>query len=108
MTVAGRIIGWALFLIGVAVGGYEVISGLIAPEYRMIALGELWFKVDAGSLNALQAGIQRYIAPWLWDSVMLPILQLPAWTVFAVPGAVFIVGFHRLARKRRAGRSRNT
>ena len=102
MVIVGRIVGWGLFLVGIAVLGYEVISGLIAPEYRVVALGELWFKIDAGSLNALQAGIQRYVAPWLWDSVMLPILQFPAWTVFAVPGAVFMIGFHRLGRRRRS------
>ena len=100
--IVGRVIGWALFLIGVAVLGHEVIGGLIAPEYKVVALGELWFKIDAGSLNGLQAGIQRYIAAWLWDSVIFPILRLPAWTVFMVPGLLLLAVMRWRGGRRRA------
>lgn len=87
-----RILGWALLLIGVAIAGYEVISGLIGPEYRMVALGELWFKVSVNSLNGLQVVIQRHLGiPWLWDNAVIHFLKLPAWTVFVVPGLIMLI-----------------
>jgi hypothetical protein len=26
-----------------------------------------------------QAGIQRHVSPWLWDAVVQPLLEMPAW-----------------------------
>ena len=91
VLIACRIIGWGLFLLGVAVAGYEVNSGLTSPEYQIVPLGTLWFKLDAGSLNGLQAGVQRYLWPGLWDDVLFHILRLPAWTVFALPGLLLML-----------------
>jgi hypothetical protein len=100
-----RILGWALFLVGVAVAGYEVISGLIAPEYHVVSLGELWFKISVGSLNGLQVVVQRHLgAPWLWDNVIVHALRLPAWTVFAVPGLLLLAVSHSRPRRRRSMR----
>lgn len=93
-----RLLGWALFLVGVAVAGYEVISGLIGPKYHVVALGELWFKISVGTLNGLQVIVQRHLGvPWLWDKVIVHILRLPAWTVFVVPGLLLMA----IPRKRR-------
>lgn len=102
-----KILGWALFLIGVAIAGYEVISGLVGHEYRIVALGELWFKVSVGSLNGLQVVVQRHLGiPWLWDNVIINFLKLPAWTVFAVPGLLMMIPAYASRGDRRRGRSR--
>jgi hypothetical protein len=45
----------------------------------MEELGALIFRLDPPLLNTLQAGVQRRLAPWLWDSVLLPVLLQPAW-----------------------------
>jgi hypothetical protein len=47
-------------------------------------LGAVLFRWNAGFLNAFQAGVQRYLAPWLWDSAVLPVLEQPAWLPLAV------------------------
>lgn len=102
-----KILGWALFLIGVAVAGYEVISGLIGPEYRIVALGELWFKISVKSLNGLQVLVQRHLGiPWLWDNVILHFLKLPAWTIFAVPGLIMMIPTYASGGNRRRGGKR--
>jgi len=45
----------------------------------MSPLGKVWFDFHNTSLNALQVGIQRKLnVPWLWDSVFVSILQMPA------------------------------
>ncbi len=89
MTI-GRIIGWVLVVIAVGAAGHEGFSWLQSGGYRSFAFGELWAAIDRGSLNLIQAVIQRYVAPWLWEQVVLPLLLAPAWLVLAVPGAVLV------------------
>jgi hypothetical protein len=47
-------------------------------------LGAVLFRWNASFLNGLQAGVQRYLAPWLWDRAFLPVLEQPAWLPPAV------------------------
>jgi hypothetical protein len=67
--------------------------------YAAIVVGELWFDLHVGSLNLAQAVVQRYLHPALWDTVVLWLLQLPVWLVFALPGLLLTI-FCR-SRKRR-------
>jgi hypothetical protein len=50
-------------------------------------LGALLFRLDSGLLSLVQAGFQRYLLPMLWDDVLLPVLEAPAWGVPLVLGA---------------------
>jgi hypothetical protein len=54
-------------------------------------LGTALFKVNAGALNSLQAGVQRYLAPAVWDGAFVPILSMPAWGLPAVIGLIFTI-----------------
>ena len=92
-----RILGWILVLAALGAVAYEVMEALRSNGWRMIALGEMWFKIHAPSLNGAQAGIQRYVAPWLWEPVITTILLWPGWAVFGVPGVLAAY----LCRKRR-------
>ena len=98
--VVGRVLGWALIVLAVATAGHEGIAWLDAGAYDRLAFGELWAKIDIASLNLIQAVIQRYIWPWLWDGLILNVLLMPAWAVLGVPGAVLAWTF----RARRGGR----
>jgi len=84
----GRVIGWPFLLLAVIAAGYEAVEAYQSGEYRLLALGEHWYRLHPGSLNGAQAGIQRYIAPWLWEPGITTILLRPAWLVFALPGAL--------------------
>ena len=86
--VVGRILGWLLIVLAVAAAGHEGITSLDAGAYDSFAFGELWAKIDIASLNLIQAVVQRYILPWLWDGVILNVLLMPAWLVLGVPGVV--------------------
>jgi len=60
------------------------------------SLGEHWYNIDAASLNAAQAGIERNLAPFLWDPVITTILLLPAWVVVGGLGALlYLLGYRR-------------
>ena len=99
MTV-GRIIGWVLLLAALAAAGYEAMAAINSGGWRPIALGELWYRLDRGSLNLIQAVVQRYIAPWLWEPGIASILRLPGWVVFGVPAGLLLW----LCRNRRSRR----
>ena len=98
--VVGRVVGWLLIVLAVAAAGHEGITSLDAGAYDRLAFGELWAKIDIASLNLVQAVIQRYVWPWLWDGVILNLLLLPAWAVLSVPGIIMVLAF----RVRDAGR----
>lgn len=67
--------------------------------WRLLALGEVWFRLDVGSLNLVQAVIQRYLYPAIWDPGVVTVLLWPAWPCFAAIGAV--LAFFGLRPKRR-------
>ena len=54
------------------------------------ALGKEWFDFSASSLNLMQAVIQRYVHPTIWDPVIVNILLMPSWAVFAALAAIFL------------------
>ena len=83
-----RIIAWIFVLAALLIGSYEVMELLKTGTWRLTALGEVWFKLHTASLNGAQAGIQRYVAPWLWEPVITTILLWPGWLVFGVPGVL--------------------
>jgi len=49
-------------------------------------LGQLWYSLDSASLNLVQAVIERYLLPALWDPLLLTFLTWAAAPVFAVLG----------------------
>ncbi len=100
--VVGRVLGWVLMVLAVATAGYEGITSLDAGAYDRLAFGELWAKIDIASLNLVQAVIQRYIWPFLWDGVILNVLLMPAWGVLGVPGVVLAWAFRARGGARRS------
>ena len=80
-----RIIGYFFAILAIASASYEVWQAAAGTGWRILSLGEFWYKIDSHSLSVSQAGVQRYIAPWLWEPVITTILFLPAWVVFGAP-----------------------
>ncbi|PWS36254.1 hypothetical protein DFH01_13800 [Falsiroseomonas bella] len=64
-------------------------------------LGALIFELYPPFLNTLQAGVQRRIAPELWDLVFLPVLTAPAWVIpFVLGDLLLVIGILRRRRRR--------
>ncbi|MDC0033988.1 hypothetical protein OAJ57_05475 [Alphaproteobacteria bacterium] len=93
-----RVFGWILVLTALGAITYEVMAALTEGGWRIVALGEIWFKLHAPSLNEAQAGIQRYVAPWLWEPVITTVLLWPGWAFFGVPG---VLAFYFCRKRRR-------
>lgn len=85
-----RIIGAVIMACGILLllGDLHLAGG--ETGYRPSALGALWHKWDAPSLNLLQAITERYILPQLWSHVLLPLLLSPAWMVAVILGMALI------------------
>lgn len=60
-------------------------------------LGQVWYALDPGSLNLIQAVIERYLLSFLWNPLLLTVLTWGAAPVFAVLGLLFLW----LGRRRR-------
>lgn len=88
MRIVGRIVGWVLILAAVAVLGADALVALESGQFGPRPMGQLWFQLDAGSLNLLQAVVQRYLHPSIWDPGIVTVLLLPAFVVLAVPGVL--------------------
>jgi hypothetical protein len=81
-----RLIG--LILLVMAAGLFAIFGG--------DSLGAVLFRLDPGLLNLVQAVVQRYLLPMIWDDLLLPVLEAPAWVVPAVlGGALFLIGWNR-------------
>ncbi len=107
MRRVGCILGWFFMLAALAVALWEILGRDPDKGLQFMPAGELWYRIDVGSLNLVQAVIARYVWPPLWDPVLTSLLQLPAIVVPAVPGLALLVLCHtRPKRKRRKSRFR--
>jgi len=81
----------ALFaLAAMAAAGWAMALGGLAGIWER-PLGELWFALHPGSLNLIQAVVERYVWAPLWDPGIVSILYLPAVLALGAPAAVLIV-----------------
>ncbi len=98
----GRAIGYLLILAAAIVLVAEAIDFATHGDWTIISAGEVWYRIHRASLNGAQAGIQRYVAPWLWDPVIATLLRGPAWAFVGLPGLALVL----LCRSSRERRSR--
>jgi hypothetical protein len=92
-----RVIGWILFFSGLSVLARDVFAWFNTKVWMPIALGQLWYELDRSSLNLMQAVIQRYVSPFLWDRIIVSILLCWVFAILIGLGAVILL----LARRRR-------
>ena len=104
--IVGRVLGWLVTAVAFMAAGAEILASLEAGAYQGLAIGHLWFKIDAASLNLSQAVIQRRIHPSVWDPVIVTFLGWPAWIVFGVLGPALALLFRKRDRRTSTERKR--
>ena len=107
--IIGRILGWLFIAAALVVAAIALALWLEGQNFALVA-GQLWYQIDVDSLNLTQVVVQRYLHPALWDYVLLPLLQRPAYQAipiaFVVPfsiGVALLVIFRKRERRRRFG-----
>jgi hypothetical protein len=98
----GRVIGWGLLILAAMVVAVDLFGWYLNGHFQLMATGELWFRISPGTIELAQPAIQRHVASWLWDPVLVTILLWPAELVLSVPG-LFLAWACR-ARERRGRR----
>ncbi len=101
MKIVCRIIGWLLIAAALACWGYELLAWTESGTYYVFALGELIFTEWPGVLPNLQAGVQRYLHPAIWDPGIQFLLLRPGWATFGLPGLLLAALCWRRRRKRK-------
>ncbi len=100
----GRAVAWILLLLALIAAGHDGLTYLKTGAYSPTELGAIWYALDRGSLNLVQAVIERYIHPVLWQDVIFPLLAGPAWLVLAGFAVVLGLLFASRGRKRKRRR----
>lgn len=98
--IVGRLIGWIVLLAGAAVLVRDGLVWIDTKHWAPIALGQLWYQLNRSSLNLLQAVVQRYIHPFLWDPIIVSILLSWAFAVLMILGLLLLVLFRRRNARR--------
>jgi hypothetical protein len=101
VMIVWRIIGWIIFLAGLSVLARDLIAWFDTKIWAPIAVGQLWYEIDRSSLNLVQAVVQRYVSPFLWDRIILNILLCWASALLIGLGAAVLL----LTRTNRQPRS---
>lgn len=101
MRIVGAIIGWILVLLACAAAGLDALEAVASGAMRLRPAGEVWYKLDPPSLNLMQAVVERYIWPTLWDPIILAVLQWPLALVLGVPGILLVLLSRKWTRPRR-------
>ena len=96
----GRLIGWIVFLAGLAILAWHVFVWIETKQWAPIALGQLWYNLSPSSLNLVQAVVQRYIHPFLWDPIIVTVLLWWAFAVLMVLGLLILAFSGRRAQTR--------
>jgi|SRR5215472_1212944 len=96
--IVGRLIGWVAFLAGAAVLVRDVLVWIDTKHWAPIALGQLWYELNRSSLNLVQAVVQRYIHPLLWDPIIVSILLSWAFAVLMILGLLLLALFRKRVR----------
>jgi hypothetical protein len=87
-----RIVGFGLATLSVAVLALDLTNGFSgAGLFGFVSLGDLWARINGASLNLVQAIVQRYLFPALWDPMLVTVLLLPAWPVLGAAAAIFLM-----------------
>lgn len=68
-------------------GAYDLLGSAARSGFFHTG-GEIWFALSPNTLNLMQALIQRYISPGLWDPAIVAVLKLPAVAVLGLVSAV--------------------
>src|SRR5262249_49129402 len=102
-----RVIGWLLLLAAVVALGWDGFTWMQSGHWLVTPAGKSWYQLSPGSLNLVQAVIERHIWKPLWNPVILTVLLMPTWVVVGVPGALLAI-LARPRKRRRFGRTRDS
>jgi hypothetical protein len=85
-----RGLGWALLAMAVGAVVFDALSWWTEGSFRLLVLGDLWSRVDLGSLNQVESGLENRLSGVLWHGMLLPLLRVPVLPAFVIAGVFFL------------------
>lgn len=76
----------------------DIVSASHGGGFHPTALGDFLFALAREALDRLRIAIQGHLSANLWDTVIAPVLRLPAALFFGLPGLI-LVGLALLRRR---------
>lgn len=93
MKLICRILGMALLCMGAATLAFDGIRMLANNAVSVSSLRSIMLLADAAAFEAWQSAMRESI-PYLWTTVLLPLMVFPAWMVLGGLGSVlFLAGY---------------
>ena len=83
----------AAFIFRVDDGAGWVANGAL----NSMRVDQLWSNIHQNSLSLLQPAVEHHVSPWLWNPVIMTVLEQPVWLVFGIIGGLLIL----LGRKKK-------
>ena len=90
MIMTGRVIAVLLLIAAAAVTVQDAMAWYNTHVFEPTVIGKLWFQLSPTTLQLAQPALQRHIGPWLWDNVIVFLLQFWAAPTFAVPALLLL------------------
>jgi hypothetical protein len=98
--IVGRVTGWLILLAGLSALTRDVMVWIDRKTWAPLALGQLWYELSRSSLNLVQAAIQRYVSPFLWNPIIVAILLCWASAVLITLGVAILLIFRNRPPRR--------
>ncbi len=92
-----RVIGYWLVAIALVAAVVDGSRSIAAAAWSAVPIGQYWYDLSPATLDGAQTAVQRSVGPWLWDPIVMTVIQQPVWAVAAPLGLLLIW----LGRKRR-------
>jgi hypothetical protein len=92
-----RFIGLLLLALAFVFFVYDGTKAIANQQWIYMKVSDTWALVDQTTLVKLQPAIEAHAPHWLWDPVMLTVLNAPTWLVLAILAAILIL----LGRKKK-------
>lgn len=86
--------GWVLAFFSFFSGGMEIVAMSKRAGYSIyLSAYDSWHTLWPASLVNTGVWFRKTPLDWLWDPLILAIMQLPGWLIFGVPAALLIIMF---------------
>jgi hypothetical protein len=69
---------------------YDGTRSIAGNAFAFTNVRDLWATIHSASLAAAQPAVERSV-PWLWETVLVPVLIAPSWLFLGVLGIVLIL-----------------
>lgn len=95
-----RILGWLLLAGAIVAFGGDIVRSVRAGVIDTQPIGAMWYALSPGGLIRVQAWVQAYIHPAVWNRGIFPLLTMPAWVPAGFLGVVFLLITRQRAHRR--------